>query len=90
MAPVNMHEAKTNLSKLVEALVSGEESEIILSRNGKPAARITAIESGKKPRRLGLAKGKFVFDYEKFQALDAEIQKLFEEGADPFGEKLDR
>lgn len=91
MTSVNMHEAKTNLSKLVEALVSGRESEIVLSRNGVPAVRMTAVEPVKKePRRLGLARGEFYFDYDEFQALDAEVQKLFEESADPFGKKLDR
>ncbi len=90
MASVNMHEAKTNLSKLVEALVSGEESEVILSRNGKPAVRMTAISAERPRRRLGLARGKFHFDYDAFQALDAEVQKLFDEGGDLSGEKRDR
>lgn len=91
MTSVNMHEAKTNLSKLVESLVSGRESEVILSRNGVPAVRMTAVEPvARQRRRLGMAKGEFHFDYDEFQALDAEVQKLFEDSADPFGEKLDR
>ena len=91
MASVNMHEAKTNLSKLVEALVSGKENEIVLSRNGVPAVRMTAVKSAKKARRpLGLAEGKFNFDYGAFKALDAEVERLFNEGADPYGEKLAR
>lgn len=90
MTAVNMHEAKTNLSKLVEALVSGREREVVIARNGKPAVRMIAVEETRPKRQLGLAKGKFDFDYEAFQALDAEVQKLFEESADPFGEKLPR
>jgi prevent-host-death family protein len=43
---VNMHEAKTNLSKLIEAVENGDE--IIIARDGKPAARITQLE--RKPR----------------------------------------
>lgn len=88
MPTVNMHDAKTNLSKLVEALVSGTEREVVIARNGKPAVRMVPVEPVRAPRRLGLAKGKFDFDYDAFQALDAEVQRLFEEGADPFGEKL--
>jgi prevent-host-death family protein len=40
---VNMHEAKTNLSKLIEAVENGDE--IIIARDGKPAARITQLVS---------------------------------------------
>lgn len=56
MPKVNMLEAKTNLSKLVEAVETGKEAEIILARNGKPVARIVPIE--KAGIRIGLAKGK--------------------------------
>ena len=92
MTAVNMHDAKTNLSKLVEALVSGAEKEIVIARNGKPAVRMVAVEAEKPKlkRKLGFAKGRFNFDYEAFQALDAEVQRLFEESADPWGEKLPR
>ena len=90
MTSVNMHEAKTNLSKLVEALVSGAEQEIVISRNGKPAARMVPIEPAPAKRQFGFAKGRIDFDYEAFQALDAEVQRLFEEGADPFGDTLPR
>lgn len=60
MTTVNMLEAKTNLSKLVEAIESGAESEIIIARNGKPAARLTAIEPTKRVIKFGLDKGKVV------------------------------
>ena len=80
---INMHEAKSRLSQLVEAVESGREAEIVIARNGKPAARLVpiAVEEPKpKPRRqLGLAAGKFNFDYEAFQALDAEVQQMFDE-----------
>ena len=39
---VNVHEAKTNLSKIIEAVENGEN--IILARNGKPAVQITQLE----------------------------------------------
>jgi antitoxin (DNA-binding transcriptional repressor) of toxin-antitoxin stability system len=74
-----MHEAKTNLSRLVEALVSGNETEVTISRNGRPAVRMTAIETECPKRVFGFAKGKFAFDYDAFQALDAEVQAMFDE-----------
>jgi prevent-host-death family protein len=79
MAIVNMLEAKSTLSKLVEAVESGAESEIIIARNGKPAAKLVSIDAEpKKKVRLGLARGKYPpLDYEAFQALDAEIEKMF-------------
>ncbi|MBL8577422.1 MAG: type II toxin-antitoxin system prevent-host-death family antitoxin [Mesorhizobium sp.] len=79
MPTVNMHDAKTSLSKLVEAVESGAETEIIIARNGKPAAKLVAVTAEpKKKRQLGLAAGKYPpLDYEAFQALDAEIEKMF-------------
>jgi prevent-host-death family protein len=51
---VNMHEAKTTLSKLIELLESGEE--VIIARAGKPVARLVPV--GEAPRRkLGAWKG---------------------------------
>ena len=58
MTTVNMLEAKTNLSRLVEAIESGAETEIVIARNGKPAARLTAIAPKKNKIRFGLDKGK--------------------------------
>jgi len=80
MTQVNMHEAKTNLSRLVEALVSGSEREVTISRNGRPAVRMTAISDERPKRVFGFAKGRFTFDYDEFQALDAEVQAMFDEG----------
>jgi prevent-host-death family protein len=59
MTVVNMLEAKNNLSKLVEAVESGGESEIIIARNGRPAARLVPLEAKKAGVRLGVAKGLF-------------------------------
>ena len=58
MTTVNMLEAKTSLSKLVEAVESGAESEIIIARNGKPAAKLVSTRRGteEEDRRLGLAR----------------------------------
>lgn len=58
MPIVNMLDAKTNLSRLVEAVESGAESEIIISRNGKPAARLVPLVQRPVGNRIGVAKGR--------------------------------
>jgi len=81
MTKVNMLEAKTNLSKLVEAVETGKETEIILARNGKPVARIVPIEPPK--RIIGIADGEFgELDEEWFRAFKAsskDIQRIMDE-----------
>ena len=52
---VNMHEAKSTLSKLVEEAEAGEE--IILARAGQPVVRLVPVRAGK-PRQLGQWKGR--------------------------------
>ena len=59
MPIVNMLEAKSNLSRLVEAVENGSEAEIIIARNGRPAARLVAIKPALVGKRLGVAKGRF-------------------------------
>ena len=53
---VNIFEAKTNLSKLIELVEQGQE--IVIARAGKPVARLTPLEAKKRPIRFGLLKGK--------------------------------
>lgn len=77
MATVNMLEAKSNLSRLVEALESGAEEEIIIARNGKPAARLVPIDkTAPLAKRIGVAKGLFEAPAPD-PALDSEIAALF-------------
>lgn len=59
MITVDMEDAKTNLSKLVEQVESGEESEIVIARNGKPAAKLVHFSVKLVGPRLGIAKGRF-------------------------------
>jgi len=74
MRIVNMHEAKTSLSKLVEAAEAGEE--IVLARNGRPVARLTALKDRSAVRRIGVAAGRFP-DLELDPSFDEEVSKLF-------------
>lgn len=53
---VNIFEAKTNLSKLIEQIEQGGE-DIVIARAGKPVARITRLEPEKRPIVFGLLKG---------------------------------
>jgi prevent-host-death family protein len=57
MKQVNIHEAKTELSKLVERAEAGEE--IVIARAGKPAARLVPLSKVRGHRRLGPLDGKF-------------------------------
>ncbi len=73
---VNIHEAKTHLSKLVKRAASGEE--IIIAVAGEPQARLLPM-NGKKPREmLGSARGEVWFAPDYDQA-DAEIERMFYE-----------
>lgn len=76
MTTVNMLEAKNNLSKLVEAVESGGESEIIIARNGRPAARLVPLEQKKTGMRIGVAKGLFTVP-DNIDEDNEEIEKLF-------------
>ena len=80
MPIVNMREAKSQLSRLVASLESGAEEEIIIARNGKPAARLAPIASpAKAGKRLGLLAGQYVtVSQEDFDADNEEIARLFE------------
>ncbi len=55
MALVNMHEAKTQLSRLVDRAVAGEE--IVIARAGKAVARLVPLERPPRPKRIGILKG---------------------------------
>lgn len=75
MTTVNMHDAKTHLSRLVAAIRAGKEREVVIAINGTPAARLVPIEE--KPKiRWGLLKGKFASP-EDIDELNPEIEKLF-------------
>jgi prevent-host-death family protein len=82
VAYVNMLDAKTNLSKLVEQVESGAAKEIVIARNGKPAAKLVPLEApASKGKRLGVAEGLYPdFDEEAFKAMDAEIEAMFLKG----------
>jgi prevent-host-death family protein len=80
---VNVHHAKTNLSKLISAVESGED--VVIARNGKPAVRLVLVEPARKSRKniLGSGIGKFWIapDFDSPET-NAEIAALFEASDD--------
>lgn len=56
METVNIYDAKTRLSQLVDKAAAGED--VVVSRNGKPLVRITQLQAPKRRIRFGLLKGK--------------------------------
>ena len=79
MPVVNMLDAKTNLSKLVDAVESGAEKEVIIARNGKPAAKLVAVNNDNRERkRIGFLEGKYPpMSLEDFNASNEEIAREF-------------
>jgi prevent-host-death family protein len=57
MTTVNMHEAKTHLSRLVEMAARGEP--VIIARAGKPLVRLVPVDPAPKRRRIGFMEGEF-------------------------------
>ncbi len=81
MDAVNMHEAKSRLSALVEAVESGREAEVVIARNGKPAARLVPVVVRDVSKRIGVAEGQFPMPSdEEWAAMDKEIEALFNDG----------
>lgn len=75
MQTVNIHEAKTQLSRFIDQATQGES--IIIARAGRPVARLVPLEATKETRQLGLGKANFSL-HANFDALHAdEIQAMF-------------
>jgi prevent-host-death family protein len=76
MTTYNVLEAKTHLSRLIEAVESGTEPEIVIARNGKPAARLVPIGAKREGKRLGAAEGLFISPDDIDQD-NEEIERIF-------------
>lgn len=72
--PVNIHDAKTHLSRLVERAEAGEE--ITIARAGRPVARLVPLRAAR-PRMLGALRGRIRLAPD-FDALDETVIGLFE------------
>ena len=79
MRQVNMHEAKTQLSRLVEAAAAGEP--FIIAKAGRPLVKVTALETtGSQPRRLGFLAGQIRVPDDFDRMGEGEIEALFARG----------
>lgn len=76
MQAVNMLQAKSSLSRLVEAIEQGQEREIVIARNGRPAAKLVPMDTVQVGKRIGLAKGKFEVP-DTIDAHNEEVADLF-------------
>jgi len=76
MKQVNIHQAKTELSKLVERAEAGEE--IVIARAGKPAAKLVPFTESRGHRRLGLLDGKFQIPDDFNASLPDSVIRVFE------------
>jgi prevent-host-death family protein len=76
MTVVNIYDAKTQLSKLIEEAAAGRD--VVIARGGKPVARLTRLDSPKRKLRFGLLKGKIKIAEDFDAPLPSEILSQFE------------
>ena len=76
---VNVHEAKTDFSKLLRLLETKRESTITIARNGKPVVKITLVDQPAVSKRIGIAKGRFKAPAD-FDANNEEAAAMLMEG----------
>lgn len=77
MQTVNMHEAKSRLSALVNAALDGEE--VVIAKAGTPLIRLVPYQSQTTPRKPGRLKG-LIKTSPDFDDIDDDITEMFEQG----------
>jgi prevent-host-death family protein len=77
MKTVNVHQAKTQLSRLLEEVAAGQE--IIIAKAGKPVARLVSLRTASKKRQLGILEGKLTVRPDFDAPLPDAILDAFEE-----------
>lgn len=76
MRAINIHEAKTQFSKLIESVATGEK--IMIARAGKPAAMLVPVPAQKATRKPGAMKGKIRIADDFDAPLPDDVQAAFE------------
>jgi prevent-host-death family protein len=76
MNTINIYEAKTQLSKLVDEAAEGKD--VVISRHGKPVARLTSLKSKASPVIFGVLKGKVRVGKDFDAALPEDVIAAFE------------
>ena len=75
MVTVNIHEAKTQLSKLVDQAAKGEP--FVIAKAGKPLVKVAALDAPAAPRRLGFMVGEIAVPKDFNRMGESEIEALF-------------
>jgi prevent-host-death family protein len=75
MAAINIHEAKTQLSRLVDQAAKGEA--FVIAKSGKPLVKVTALDAPEEPKRLGFLAGEISVPGDFNRMGEAEIVALF-------------
>jgi prevent-host-death family protein len=78
MRTINIHAAKTHLSRLVQEAAAGEE--IVIAKAGRPIARLCPLAVPKPRRKLGILDGKIQLPDDFDTMCEEEIRHLFEDG----------
>lgn len=76
---INMHDAKTHLSRLIQEAAEGQE--IVIAKAGKPLARLVAYRPPESIRKPGIWRGRVQFDTD-FDTLPPELEAAFRGEAD--------
>ena len=75
MKLINIHEAKTQLSRIIERVLAGES--IVIAKSGTPLVQLTPFKGKKLKRQPGTMKGRAAIDEKFFEPLDPEFLKHF-------------
>jgi prevent-host-death family protein len=76
MRTLNIHEAKTQLSRVVDDVAAGEE--VIIAKAGKPMVKMVPLTAGKQKRKLGALKGKLIVSADFDAPLPDDVLDSFE------------
>ncbi|NDG75749.1 MAG: type II toxin-antitoxin system Phd/YefM family antitoxin [Synechococcaceae bacterium WB8_1B_136] len=72
---VNLHDAKTHLSRYVDQALEGEE--VVIARAGHPLVKLVPLAPGRQQRRLGFLRGQAVIEAHLKTDFDADIEAMF-------------
>ena len=75
MTTINIHEAKTQLSRLVDRAAKGKS--FVIAKAGKPLVKVSAVDAPAKPKRLGFLKGEIEVPDDFDRMGEREIAALF-------------
>jgi prevent-host-death family protein len=78
LVTVNIHEAKTQLSRLVDRAAKGEP--FVIAKAGKPLVKVTAVDAPAAPQRLGFLAGEIAVPEDFDQMGASEIEAMFGAG----------